>query len=783
MSNLDNYNEFLDMFFDESFNLLENIEKAILELEKDNKNSEMINEIFRAVHSIKGSSATMELHDIAQFAHHFEDSLDFIRCNPQYEITSEIIDIILEGFDVLRNMIEAKYNNQEFNEDVSGVEEKLNSIPSILSEVNKDIVVKEKENNHNEDIELENFDVNFILTDDDIKKIKENVKENRRLLVVKVAFSKDDPMASVGPIQVYSSLRDLGLVVKTDPPFDELQKNKFFRFTGFLFISDKDDKSIKDFIFIPETVENLQIIQKDPSEFISKELSEQEKLEKKAKEIVERNEKELSEKELKREEEKKVEEKRVEERKEEKKIGKKLKEETEAKENSYKSSSGKPRAILRVDSGRIDELLNLVSQLVINKASLQEVIGKFSVIQEYESIFENLIKLILGLETADDREKFTKNITEKIVEFFKVLKSTNDNLKNEMQNHARIINLLQEGVMKIRMVPVNQLFARFPRIIRDLSRKLGKNVKLELEGEDTELDKSIIEELTDPLMHIIRNSMDHGIETPDIRISKGKPEIGTIKVSAKNEGNIIYIEIKDDGKGIDPELVRKKAIEKGLINAEANLTDKEIYELIMAPGFSTAEKVSDVSGRGVGMDVVKKGIEELNGTLSIDSEKDKGTTILIKLPLTLAIIQALMVNVGGEIFAIPINTIFETKRISDDEIFKIEDKTVIKIREEIISIIFVKEIFKIKKDEKAANDNLYIVVVNVGDTKIGLVVDALIGEQDLVIKPLNNKLTKVPGIAGAAILGNGDISLIIDVNQMVDYLKELDKKEITMNEE
>lgn len=767
MSNLDNYNEFLDMFFDESFSLLENIEKAILELEKDNKNQEMINEIFRAVHSIKGSSATMELHDIAQFAHHFEDSLDFIRSNPQYEITSEIIDIILEGFDTLRKMIDAKYNNKEFNEDVSEIQKKLNSIPSILSEINKDIVVNnKKDENKNIEEGLSNFKENFILSQEDLEKIKNNVNNEKRLLIVKVSFSKDDPMASVGPIQVYSSLRDLGEVIKTDPPFDELQQSKFFKYTAFLFISDKDDKSIKDFIFIPETVEDLEIIQKNPDDYLKGGKTEEEKkIEKFAEEIVERNEKELRKK-----------------QKDEKQNIDLMKNKQDQKENTAKSSTTKPRAILRVDSGRIDELLNLVSQLVINKASLQEVIGKFSVIQEYESIFENLVKLILGLETVDDKEKFTKSISEKIVTFFKLLKTTNDNLKNEMQNHARIINLLQEGVMKIRMVPINQLFARFPRIIRDLSRKLGKDVKLVLEGEDTELDKSIIEELNDPLMHIIRNSMDHGIEKPEERKAQGKPVAGTIKVSAKNEGNIIYIEIKDDGKGIDPDIIKKKAIEKGLISQDANLTEKEIYELILLPGFSTAEKVSDVSGRGVGMDVVKKGIEELNGTLSIDSEKGKGTTILIKLPLTLAIIQALMVNVGDEVFAIPINSIFETKRISRDEIFKVEDKTVIKIRDEIISIIFVRELFNIKSD-KNLNNNLYIVVVNVGETKIGLVVDALIGEQDIVIKPLNNKLTKVPGIAGAAILGNGDISLIIDVNQMVDYLKELDKKEITINEE
>jgi two-component system chemotaxis sensor kinase CheA len=306
---------------------------------------------------------------------------------------------------------------------------------------------------------------------------------------------------------------------------------------------------------------------------------------------------------------------------------------------------------------------------------------------------------------------------------------------------------------------------------------LGKDVDLILEGQDTELDKSIIEELNDPLMHILRNSVDHGIESKEERKALGKPIKGTIKVSARNEGSIIYISVSDDGKGIDYNEVRKKAIDKGLISPTDDLTIAEIYNFLFLPGFSTAKKVSEVSGRGVGLDVVKKAIEKLNGTVSIESKVGVGTTFTIKLPLTLAIIKALMVNIDNEVYAIPIDSIFETKRIDYDEIFKIENKNVIKLRNEFISVILLKELFKNEQIDNFKEG--YLVIVGFEGKKVGLIVDNMIGEEDIVIKPLNNKLTKVTGISGASILGNGDIALILDINQLVEFqqIENIEQKE------
>jgi len=358
---------------------------------------------------------------------------------------------------------------------------------------------------------------------------------------------------------------------------------------------------------------------------------------------------------------------------------------------------------------------------------------------------------------------------------FKDIRFNLDKLKNDLNVHAGIINQLQESVMKIRMVPIEQLYSRFPRIIRDLSKKLNKKVRLELVGGETELDKSIIEELNDPLMHIVRNAMDHGIETVKERKDRGKSAEGTIKISSRNEGNIVYIAVEDDGKGIDPAVIRNKAIQKNIISADQILTQNEIFNLILLPGFSTAKEISDVSGRGVGMDVVKQGIDNLNGTIQIESKLGEGSKFIIKLPLTLAIIQALMVSVGEETYAIPVNSIIQTNRIKREDVFKVENRDVIKFRDEVISLIFLDTIFQVSKEKE--NDNIYVVVVSVGDTKVGIVVDSMIGELDIVIQPLNNKLTKVSGVAGAAILGNGDIALILDINQLIEAQQNEELKE------
>ncbi|MBQ1971508.1 MAG: chemotaxis protein CheA, partial [Treponema sp.] len=305
-----------------------------------------------------------------------------------------------------------------------------------------------------------------------------------------------------------------------------------------------------------------------------------------------------------------------------------------------------------------------------------------------------------------------------------------------------------------------------PRVVRDLQRDLNKKINLVIEGEDTELDKSVVEDLLDPIMHCVRNSVDHGVESPEARLKAGKSETGTVLLKASNEGNLIVIDIADDGAGIDAEKVKQKAISKGLIHPDKELTDQEAYQLIFMPGFSTAEKITNVSGRGVGLDVVKTMIDKLNGTVSVSSEKGKGTTFSIKIPLTLAIIQGLLVRVGKEIYSIPIASVIESQRIKPEEINTIDNYEVLNVRNEVISVLRLARLFNIK--ESVQDEYCNIVIVGSKDKKVGIMVDSLIGEEDVVIKPLRDQFTNSPGIAGASILGDGSVSLIIDVGQLLE---------------
>jgi two-component system chemotaxis sensor kinase CheA len=328
------------------------------------------------------------------------------------------------------------------------------------------------------------------------------------------------------------------------------------------------------------------------------------------------------------------------------------------------------------------------------------------------------------------------------------------------------------------MVPISQIFSRFPRLVRDLSKSVNKKVNLVIEGEETELDKSVIDDLLDPIMHSVRNSVDHGIESAEVRRAAGKPEEGRVLLKAANEGNMIVIEIADDGKGIAVESVKAKAVERGLISPNKLLTDVEAFNLIFEPGFSTAKQITNISGRGVGLDVVRRQIDKLNGTVTVTSEHGKGTKFIIKLPLTLAIIQGLLVRVGTEIYSIPINSVIESLRVKPEEIKKIDNYEVFNIRSDVISLLRLNRPFGIRTEE--TQDYNFIVIVGTAEKKLGFLVDSLSGEEDVVIKPLRDQFTNSPGIAGASILGDGSVSLIIDVSQLLELglKKEMEQRQV-----
>lgn len=391
---------------------------------------------------------------------------------------------------------------------------------------------------------------------------------------------------------------------------------------------------------------------------------------------------------------------------------------------------------VRVDVKRLDHLMNLIGELVLGKNRLLRIHGDISDKYNNNTLSEELNQIVSSISTV-----------------------TTD---------------LQLAVMKTRMLPIVKVFNKFPRMVRDLSRELGKSIELIMSGEETELDKSIIEEIGDPLVHIIRNSCDHGIESPEVRAERGKSETGKIILKAYNEGNHIVIEIQDDGKGLDPEALKSKALEKGLITDRdvATMSDKEAFSLIFKAGFSTAAAITNISGRGVGMDVVKTNIEKLNGIIDVESQLGLGTTLKLKIPLTLAIIQALIVGVQEEFYAIPLSSVLETVRISQEEIYTVDGKSVLRLRDEVLPLVHMSSIFEVKNDFGSAKE-IYVVIIGLAEQKIGMIVDCLIGQEEVVIKSLGEYLKNIQGIAGATVRGDGKITLIVDVVAIMEMGKNI----------
>ncbi|MDQ2871656.1 MAG: chemotaxis protein CheA [Candidatus Eremiobacteraeota bacterium] len=394
---------------------------------------------------------------------------------------------------------------------------------------------------------------------------------------------------------------------------------------------------------------------------------------------------------------------------------------------------------IRVDIERLDSLLNLVGELVINRTRISDIAGT--------------LERTLGKGGADagDGGQQIAPLAKDLIDSSALL--------------ARTTNDIQESIMKVRMVPIGQVFDRFPRLVRDVAKARGKEVRLEISGAETDLDKTIVDEVGEPLMHLLRNCVDHGIESPDNRVKRGKPRAGTIALNAYHEGNQIIIEVSDDGAGINLEAVRARGIKQGLITSEDRLTDREIIELIFTPGFSTAEVISDVSGRGVGMDVVKKNITRLKGVFDVNSESGAGTKFTIKLPLTLAIIQALLVRVAAELYSIPLDSVVESQRVEMRDVRTVHGSEVITLRGQVVPLLRIADFFELGGERDP--EKVMIVIVGLRGRQVGLVVDSFQGEQEIVIKPLSDVVGRIAGISGATILGNGSISLIIDVHSLV----------------
>ena len=782
-----NNEELLKDFFAEAQGQVDTLEQNILVLENDPHNKDAVDEIFRAAHTLKGGAATVQMFELSEFTHVVEDVLDEIRTGT-VKVNESVVGTLLKSIDVIKLMLEARLEGEVYEEDISGLKNRLTSFLATGAEQKAKAPSKATKPAPVEPVAaaIASKQSSLPLSEYEVLELKQ-AAEGRPIYRVMVEFDEANPMNSVGGIQVFAVLKELGSVLKTIPEFDKLYEDQFWPTVEYFVALDKDPQLVQKKCQIPDvtTLVSLQDLDKEASSVpVPKAVAQPEKAQTKssvAKPPASAPSVNVNQASAKNTGEVNA----IQASGESEKEALANPEEHENLKEGKKPASSVVGSILRVDSKRIDNLLNLVSETVISKATFSQISNQFGEalnhLQEASLAYRTDLKELLEalpqyldeIQKGKTVKELKKTLQERFGKTFSLfdpvetqLKGTVATFRGTAQNLGRIIGELHEGVLRIRMVPISQIFSRFPRLVRDLSKTLNKKISLVIDGEETELDKSVIEDLLDPLIHCVRNAIDHGIENAALRQERGKPEEGRVLLSARNEGNMIVIEISDDGNGIDVEAVKQKGVERGLVHPGKILSDVEAFNLIFEPGFSTAEKVTNISGRGVGLDVVRKQIEKLNGTVSIWSEKGLGSKFTIKLPLTLAIIQGLLVRVGREVYAIPITSVIDSHRIKATEIKVIDNYEVFNVRKDVISLMRLNRLFGIEADENVPFH--YVVVVGSGDKKIGLVVDALIGEEDVVIKPLKDQYTNTPGIAGATILGDGKVSLIIDVSQLLD---------------
>ncbi|GAA7971765.1 chemotaxis histidine kinase/response regulator CheAY2 [Helicobacter pylori] len=674
---MDDLQEIMEDFLIEAFEMNEQLDQDLVELEHNPEDLDLLNRIFRVAHTIKGSSSFLNLNILTHLTHNMEDVLNRAR-KGEIKITPDIMDVVLRSIDLMKTLLVtirdtgSDTNNGKENEIEEAVKQ-LQAITSQNLESAKEGTKEAPKEEVKEEAKKEN--------------IKEN-QENKAKAPTAKNFASDNPLADEPDLD-YTNMSAEEVEAEIERLLNKRQE------------ADKERRAQKKQEAKPKQ-EVAPKTETPKTETPKTETPKAPKTETKAK----------------------------------------AKADTE--ENKVPSIG--VEQTVRVDVRRLDHLMNLIGELVLGK--------------------NRLIRIYGDVEERYDGEKFLEELNQVV------------------SSISAVTTDLQLAVMKTRMQPVGKVFNKFPRMVRDLSRELGKSIELIIEGEETELDKSIVEEIGDPLIHIIRNSCDHGIEPLEERRRLNKPETGKVQLSAYNEGNHIVIKISDDGKGLDPVMLKEKAIEKGVISERdaEGMSDREAFNLIFKPGFSTAKVVSNVSGRGVGMDVVKTNIEKLNGIIEIDSEVGVGTTQKLKIPLTLAIIQALLVGVQEEYYAIPLSSVLETVRISQDEIYTVDGKSVLRLRDEVLSLVRLSDIFKVDAILES-NSDVYVVIIGLADQKIGVIVDYLIGQEEVVIKSLGYYLKNTRGIAGATVRGDGKITLIVDVGAMMDMAKSI-KVNITtlMNE-
>ncbi|MCF6464715.1 chemotaxis protein CheA [Clostridium sp. Cult2] len=661
-------NQYINLFVEEAKEHLQSMNEALLELEKDKANISLINELFRVAHTLKGMSGTMGFENMANLTHEMENVLEGIRSN-DIELNENVIDIIFECFDVLDYSV-----NEIATKGKESSGENKDLIDRLRTVLKDNSIIENNEYLIEDNIPLDDYVLNII---------EEAKTKGLNIFNIEVNLSPKCMLKSARAFIIFNTLESMGDIVYSNPSVEDIEDEKFDLGFSIIFISRVEKEKLEGELNNISEIDEIKITGVEGRQVakVDHELvKEVDSIRKDINELVENGDK--------------------------------------ARISNRENRIGKT---VRVDIDRLDNLMNLVSELIIIKTRMDDLSDI--------SNKENMIEAIEYLE--------------------------------------RITTSLHDAVMKVRMVPIERVFNRFPRMVRDLSKELNKEINLQMYGEDTEVDRTVIDEIGDPLIHIIRNSIDHGIETPEERKNQNKLKEGTVILKAYPDGNNVVVEVADDGKGIDIGGIKKKAIEKEIITSQEAeiLTEDDIKTLLFQPGFSTSEEISDISGRGVGLDVVKSKIESINGSIEIDSELNVGTKFIIRIPLTLAIIQALLIKLKDEIYAIPLSSITEITGIDKDSIRNIQGQDIILYRGKTIPFIRLHKLMELEFTDNY--DEYLVVVVRKGEKEAALLVDSLIGQQEIVIKPLGKYLSNIKYLSGATILGNGKVSLILDINSII----------------
>ena len=685
---MDMNQQYLEMFIEESKENIQNCNEQLLELEKNPEDLNIVNEIFRSAHTLKGMAATMGYEDIANLTHKMENILDAIR-NNKLAVTAEVLDVVFDATEDLEEMVLDIAGGGNGKKDVTTVVNKLlalengESTMSVIQRAKEEVAAAAA-------VEHRPLEMRSKYDEFDITILEQSKEQGFSSYEITVSLRDDCLLKAARVFMVFEVLEKMGEVIKSNPPAEELEEERFDSEFTVSFITKESAIDVEKKVMKVSEI-NKVIVQPISLEAIK-----------------------TSEKQIELELKQSNRDATTDESAATDLIANDKKQNNQKAQNTSKT--------IRVNIERLDILMNLFEELVIDRGRLEQISRDLN----------------------------------------------NSELHETVERMSRTTGDLQTIILNMRMVPVETVFNRFPRMVRQLARDLNKKIHLEVIGAETELDRTVIDEIGDPLVHLIRNALDHGIETPEVRLANGKDEEGTVVLKAYHSGNHVFIEIEDDGAGISRKRVLQKAISKGIVTEQIaqTLTDRQVYELILSSGFSTAEVISDVSGRGVGLDVVKNTIEALGGSISIDSKEGEGSIFSIQLPLTLSIISVMLVEIQQEKFAIPLSSIIETAIVKKEDIMNTHNQQVIDFRGKVVPLLDLTKIFEVPVLEQD-DEYVSVVIVRKGDKMAGLLVDSFIGQQEVVLKALGNYLTSVFAISGATILGDGQVALIIDCNALI----------------